>query len=561
MKKSVFVLLLIVVFSRYGNCQQADAKRLERKISEAIAKARPACVRIWGYDTVANQRTSAQFSGVVVDNQGSILTAAHVTTPGNTYKVMFPDGRECLARALGKIELSADRTRPDASVMKIISKGNWPFAGLGSSANLKQFEPCISISYPESLPYSFPVIRFGYIAAVINPRGFIQSTCKMEPGDSGGPLFDYMGHVIGLHSAIEVGECSNYEVPVDVYKKYWTALNIPAIYHSFPELTDRVRMDSSGGKIISLSKLKNMALFTGTSKFKKGEVGISSNLNGRIQKAAGTLFSLKGLDLRDGIAETVIVTKSSLVGKDPQVIGPGRNIPARIISRDRDNDMVLLQPVSDLKGGIKFADLLKDTLLTVRPGGFLISPLLDTACVVGIIGSAAFDLPRIANAGFLGATAVHKRQPVSILWIKPGSPADLVGIKVGDELISVNGILTKKDNDFSDEIQKYWPGDTLLIALKRSGTNITKNVVLGVVPKIKYNHPAEAFTGGKSERRDGFKKAFSTDATITADRCGGPVFDLDLHFCGINIARYSRVSCIVIPTSVILKFIIANAKA
>jgi serine protease Do len=83
--------------------QPVNVKKLEETIRGAIQKAYPASVRIYGYDTVLKQQMSAQFSGVVVSKAGDILTAAHVTVPGKTYKVTFPDGREGIAIALGKI--------------------------------------------------------------------------------------------------------------------------------------------------------------------------------------------------------------------------------------------------------------------------------------------------------------------------------------------------------------------------------------------------------------------------------------------------------------------------
>mgnify|MGYP006190613121 FL=1 len=132
---------------------------------------------------------------------------------------------------------------PDVGMMKITDKGIWPFAEMGYSNSLVAGEPCISISYPESLNQQLPTLRLGQVAEVKNEYGFIRSTCKMEPGDSGGPLFDYHGRVIGLHSAIDVGEDQNFEIPVDLYRKYWTALKKEMTYTSFPVLQDSIGKD------------------------------------------------------------------------------------------------------------------------------------------------------------------------------------------------------------------------------------------------------------------------------------------------------------------------------
>lgn len=68
-------------------------------------------------------------------------------------------------------------------------------------------------------------------------------------------------------------------------------------------------------------------------------------------------------------------------------------------------------------------------------------------------------------------------------------------------------------------------------------------------------HPAWRFAGGRSLRSDGFKKIFAQDAIVKATECGGPVFDAGGNFYGINIARHSRTSTIVMPKDVISKFI------
>lgn len=200
-----------VLLSLNAVAQKKQLVKFQKTIAEAVKKAYPASVRMWGFDVQQNQRTSAQFSGVVVSADGYILTAAHTILPGKNYKVFFPDGRECIALALGKIENKDTPGIPDVGLMKITDKGTWPFAEMGYSASLLKNEPCISISYPESLNQTLPTLRLGTVAEVKNEYGFIRSTCKMEPGDSGGPLFDYYGRVIGLHSAIDVSEEMNFE--------------------------------------------------------------------------------------------------------------------------------------------------------------------------------------------------------------------------------------------------------------------------------------------------------------------------------------------------------------
>jgi serine protease Do len=117
--KYLIIFLLFFSFNGYGQ-EPGNKKNFQQVLFKAIEKAYPASVRIWGFDAVSKQQMSSQFSGIVVNAGGYILIAAHGTIPGKTYKVMFPDGRETIAVAFGKIELAADKTIPDVAMMKIV---------------------------------------------------------------------------------------------------------------------------------------------------------------------------------------------------------------------------------------------------------------------------------------------------------------------------------------------------------------------------------------------------------------------------------------------------------
>jgi serine protease Do len=71
---------------------------------------------------------------------------------------------------------------------------------------------------------------------------------------------------------------------------------------------------------------------------------------------------------------------------------------------------------------------------------------------------------------------------------------------------------------------------------------------------------ADSFDGGPSLRRDGFQNVFCHDATLFPHECGGPLFDCDGKFIGLNIARYSRTQCYAIPSEVIRSFVAAAGK-
>lgn len=548
------LLLFLVLVSTKVVGQKTGLPTAEAILQKAIAQAYPASVRMWGIDTVSNQQMSAQFSGVVVSREGQILTAAHTTVPGKTYKVMFPDGKEAVALALGKIELAEDITVPDVSMMKIITAGTWPFTEMGYSSSLKPGQPCISIAYPESLNQPLPGIRFGYITHVKNEKGFVQSTCIMEPGDSGGPLFDLLGRVIGIHSAISISEDVNYEIPVDLYRKYHTALQVAEKYSSMPASVDAVGNDP----LIAQIPVDPQAaqLQAGFKAIATQLTGSCLQITSEVKDKAATIYGTVFTGIKKGDQRILVVSKSSLVGNNPVILYQHKKIVLAVLYRDRENDLVLLQPKGVIKGAVA---LVQGNIpaVPVKPASkFLYSPRVDTTGVISMAGSGLFSVPKTVSMGFLGASVPYRKGPVQLSLVRKKSPAANNDLQEGDEVVNINGITIDKPESYGIELQKYWPGDTIAISLKRAGNTYTKQIVLAERPATApANHPAEMFRGGKSMRRDGFTAVFTHDAVLTPDQCGGPVFDAAGRFQGINIARFSRTSTLVLPASVIVTFL------
>lgn len=554
-KTALFLLLIVLSAQSFG--QKFHPKKLEETLAVAIKRAYGASVRIWGFDTLKKVQTSAQFTGVVVTAEGHILTAAHVNQPGNTYLINFPDGKSYVASGLGEIEFTENKMFPDVAMMKIIERGVWPYAEMGWSSSLKIDEPCLSIAYPETLNQTLPTIRFGRITDLKNQYGFIQSSCIMEPGDSGGPLFDHFGRVIALHSAIGIAEDENYEIPVDLYRKYWTALDTPKTYGTLPSTEDAIGRDSHQYDILSIPALKdlNAGFASLPTQLKESCLRISSMINGKEEQVNGTLLSLSGNAASQDKMNSLVISKNSMIADHPVLSIKNKSIALKVISRDPENDLVLLLPLSTVKGGIQLEQFSKDSLSFQKLGKFLISPLPGQHNQISIIGSMYFKSPKRFSIGYLGAMATVKEGNIVIAAVQPGSPAGVSGIAVGDQVVSINGVDINKPEDYGIELMKFWPYDQLTFKIKRLDSFYLKKLTLDVLKPPLSNHPAEQFVGGKSIRRDGFTQVFSHDAKVKPDECGGPVFDAKNRFCGINIARSSRTTTLVIPTVVILRLI------
>ncbi|AYL95627.1 S1 family peptidase [Mucilaginibacter celer] len=568
LRLTVFLLLLLSVspaIAQQKNKTGASPKidKLTNAVSSAIKKCYQASVLMWEIDGESGQRMSAQFSGVVVSASGQIFSAAHVVHPGKSYQVMFPDGRKCVARGLGRIAIAPTHMIPDAAALKIIDKGTWPFVQPGWSSSVWVNEPCISIAYPESQEQRKPYIRFGRISVLKNEYGFIESACLMEPGDSGGPLFDLSGRLIGLHSGIQQQEDINYEIPVDTYRKYLTALNREEDYASMPKDSDAVGMDNAPltAKNIPSATNLNQEFKAADKAAKVSCAKISSNIGGQAQHVLGTIINPDIEHVKASIAgKGVIVSKSSMVGVDPVITLPdGVVIKGAILARDKVNDLVLLIPASDKKmKGISLKALNTDSVAYNDLGKFLISPLPDSTASISVVGSLFFNLPKVSSYGYLGAVTGEKDDKLIFTYIQPKSAAEQAGITVSDQLLAVDGKVVKDQLDVLKSLQKYRAGDTTTFTILSKDVKLDKTVVLKYPPQKVTNHPVERFAGGKSLRRDGFNNIFAHDARIKPYECGGPVFNVAGYLMGINIARLSRTTTIVMPSGAVKSFVTAN---
>lgn len=524
------VVSLSVAMSFLCGYAHAQAPALQTAVRSAVQRAYAASVRIFPYDSVTNMQMGAPFSGVVVTGDGFILTAAHVCEPGHIYKVNFPDGTSVNAKGCAQIAL--DHIMPDVATMRILPAGQYPFAQMGRTDAVVAGEPCISIACPESLFNPLPTLRFGRIGALKNEKGFMVSTCIMEPGDSGGPLFDLMGRVIGLHSAVDTIEAHNFEVPVDLYRRYWTALQRDSSYKAYPATVDKIPVDNKTDSIRYFTSLKINAPVL-------PQVLVSLYSNG-FGATAGTLFGGQ-----------LIVSKSSQVTDSAWLVKGKKRVPVHVVRRDKANDVVLLRVDEKQEGGLP----LQATVVLPDPGSFLWTPVAKDKPRPSLMGAAPYEVFKFFSAGSLGAMC-GREMPLKFTMIKPGSVADKAGMQAGDVLKEINGAPVQQAMDFGNQLMACWPGDTVRFVLQRGDSTFAKQVVLAVRTFDVPTHASEHFAGGFSKIRDGFKeKVFSHDAVLTPEQCGGPVFGPDGVFCGINIARHSRASVLVMPPKAVYDFI------
>lgn len=173
--------------------------------------------------TVAIVVGSAQGSGVIVSKDGYVLTAAHVIgKSGRDAMVFLQDGRRAMAKTLGTFKTL------DIGVLKLNEPRNgtepWPYATIGNSSTVVPGAWCLAMGHPGGLQVARePALRLGRVLSVDAPSA-VTTDCTLIGGDSGGPLFNMKGEVVGIHSRIGGALTANLHVPVNTFRDHWDRL-------------------------------------------------------------------------------------------------------------------------------------------------------------------------------------------------------------------------------------------------------------------------------------------------------------------------------------------------
>ena len=209
---------------------------------------------------VSISRSGGSGSGVVVRTDGFVLTNAHVVGNVTTVEVRLADGRRIPGEVLGR-----DPTI-DIAVVRVNAR-DLPAAPIGDSDELEAGQTAIAIGNPLGLERT---VTTGVVSAVNrSPRGFgldglIQTDAAISPGNSGGPLLDSRGRLIGINTAVIVGagaEGLGFAVPInlaqDVMQQIITTGRVVRAFLGIqyvdldPELARQFRLTTSEGVIVA----------------------------------------------------------------------------------------------------------------------------------------------------------------------------------------------------------------------------------------------------------------------------------------------------------------------
>ncbi len=189
-----------------------DLVKLEKQVHSVAEEALPATVAL------VSNGTGSSGSGVIVSKDGLILTAAHVIQGMKEVDVYFPDGKKWAGKVLGS------NYSKDIGMVQMVDAGPWPFVELGESKPLEAGDWLVALGHSAGFdPARTPPVRFGRVMSD-GPGNYFTSDCTLIGGDSGGPLFNLDGKLVGINSSIGWSWKNNNHAGVDGFREDWERL-------------------------------------------------------------------------------------------------------------------------------------------------------------------------------------------------------------------------------------------------------------------------------------------------------------------------------------------------
>jgi len=368
-----------------------------------------------------DQKVQGAGSGVIISNDGYLLTNNHVVEGATEVDVTLADKREFKARIVGR------DPKTDLAIVKIDAGGKLPAAKIGDSDQLQVGDWVLAIGNPFGLSHT---VTSGIVSAKGRVIGagpyddFIQTDASINPGNSGGPLFNMRGEVVGINTAIiPNGQGIGFAIPIDTAK--------PLI----PQLVEHgeVTRGYIGVSIQSITpdiaKAMNLAQNTGAL---VADVVAGGPADKAGIKAGDVIVSFDGKQVKDSHDLPALVAGTTL----------GKEVPIEVVrdGKERKFDTVIAKLKSDDTPSEESA----------RPAQ----------------GKWGLQLQNL-NPQLARELGLKNDQGVIVAGIEPDSPASRAAINRGDVIVEVNRQQVKSVNELKDKIAKS-AGDSLLLLVRNA---------------------------------------------------------------------------------------------
>ncbi len=390
------------------------------------------------------KKVEGQGSGFIIDRKGYILTNNHVVAGNAELTVKMSDSRELSAEVVG-----AD-PKSDVAVIRLKGlKADLPeaeVATLGNSDEIEVGDYAVAIGNPFGLERTVTqgIISYkGRSGLDIQGGGpmyqdFIQTDASINFGNSGGPLVNLRGEVIGINTAVNsAGQGIGFAIPINMAKK----------------IADQL-MDH--GKVV------------------RGYLGVlPQEVTPELAEGFG-LKDLKGV-LIARVEESTPAAKAGLLEGDIITKFNGQEVPTvakfrQIVAETKVGDQAKLTVLRDKKQKTISA------VIGEMPGETVAKAKDETEPKVwlGIRKLLAVDSEQAKRIG------IADREGVVIADLEPDSPADQAGLATGDVIKKINGRTIKNLSDYSGIIKSELKGDKPVVFLLKRGQN---TMFIAVKPK------------------------------------------------------------------------------
>ena len=365
-------------------------------------------------------------SGVVVTEDGYILTNNHVVADADEILVTFSENEQCEAKVVGR------DPETDIALIKVKIEKSVPAAKLGDSDALKVGDWVMAIGNP-----------FGFgstvTAGIVSAKGrvigagpyddFIQTDASINPGNSGGPLFNMDGEVVGINTAIVAPSGGNvgigFAIPINMAKWVMSQLKedgkvtrgrIGALIQMVtPEIKEKFDLETDEGVLIADVTKDGPAEKGG---MKRGDVIVE--FDGKQVKDMGGLLSM--------VAKTPIGKKVEIVAiRD----GKKKKFKVKIEERTDDARMAgISQPETEENFGLTVQEL----------------------------------TPELAES-----LSLEGQKGVVISGVKRGSPAYEEGLERGDLIQEIEHETIENLDDYRRVMEKMESKEQILMVVRHQG--------------------------------------------------------------------------------------------
>jgi serine protease Do len=382
-------------------------------------------------------RGTALGSGFIVSGDGYVLTNAHVVDGADKVTVKLSDSREFVAKVVGTDKKS------DIALLKIAASG-LPALRLGDSKDLKPGQWVVAIGSPFGLDHS---VTAGIVSAVGRSAGasqqyvpFIQTDVAINRGNSGGPLLNTRGEVVGINSQIFSNSGGymgvSFAIPID--------LAMGAVKQL--KATGKVQRGMIG---VGLQPI--------TTDVAQG-MGLPDTRGALIREvspgSAGEKAGLRVGDVIRSVDGRAVGQSSEL----PPIIGakaPGTHVRLGVLrdGKSRDVDVVLSQldenllPGNDGQGPQEGPE----------------APSRQSSNPLGLVGEAL-------DAADRKQLGLQPGEGVGIARVE-GLAARSAGVRAGDVVLKVGRDAVGSPAELDRALRGVRPGQTVMLLLSRNGTS------------------------------------------------------------------------------------------